>query len=37
MKTINVTFEDKDYNKLIKAKADKSWEKFILTLTIKGE
>jgi len=33
MKTINVTFEDDEFEKLLKAKTDKSWRDFILTLT----
>ena len=33
MKTINVTFEDKDYQKLIKKKGTLSWREFILKLT----
>jgi hypothetical protein len=30
MKTINVTFEDKEYKELIKKKNGKSWRKFII-------
>ncbi len=33
MKTINVTFEDKEYDDLIVAKADMGWRDFILHLT----
>jgi predicted CopG family antitoxin len=32
MKTINVPFEDKDYEDLLKAKGELSWHDFILTL-----
>ena len=35
MKTINVTFEDQEYEKLLKAKEEKSWHDFILELTKK--
>ena len=30
MKTINVTFEDKEFKQLIKAKGELSWKEFIL-------
>jgi len=30
MKTINVTFEDKEYERLVKKKGDKSWHDFIM-------
>lgn len=30
MKTINVTFEDEEYDKLIKRKGDLSWHDFII-------
>lgn len=30
MKTINVTFEDKEYKELTKKKGDKSWHDFIM-------
>jgi len=33
MKTINETFDDKEYKALIKKKGDLSWHDFILTLT----
>ena len=32
MRTINVTFEDKEFKSLEKIKADKNWREFILTL-----
>jgi hypothetical protein len=32
MKTINVTFEDADFKRLIEKKQTESWEKFILRL-----
>ena len=32
MKELRVTFEDEDYPKLLKAKGDRSWREFILTL-----
>lgn len=32
MKTINETFEDKEYEELIKIKKDRTWRKFILEL-----
>jgi len=32
MKTINVTFEDEEFEKLLKEKEDKSWREFILGL-----
>ncbi len=32
MKTLNVVFEDKDYDALEKAKADMTWREFVLTL-----
>jgi len=32
MKTINVTFDDKEYSKLLKAKQKKSWHDFIMGL-----
>ena len=32
MKTINVTFEDKEYKKLIKKKGKLSWHNFIMKL-----
>lgn len=35
MKTINETFEDEEYKKLIKAKGDLNWREFILQLTKK--
>lgn len=30
MKTINVTFEDKEYKELVKKKGDQSWHDFII-------
>ena len=30
MKTINVTFDDKEYEKLLKTKGKKSWHDFIM-------
>jgi len=30
MKTINVTFDDKEYNALIKIKGESSWHDFII-------
>lgn len=35
MKSINVVFEDKEYDKLIKSKGKLSWRQFILKLTEK--
>ena len=35
MRSLNVTFEDKDYAKLEKEKGDLGWREFILTLTSK--
>ena len=32
MKTINETFEDRDYKKLVKRKGSLTWKKFILSL-----
>ncbi|MFH1307066.1 MAG: hypothetical protein ABIH83_05445 [Candidatus Micrarchaeota archaeon] len=32
MKTINVTFEDSEYKKLIKKKSNVSWHEFIMKL-----
>jgi len=32
MKTINEPFEDKDYDKLVKAKGELTWHDFILKL-----
>jgi predicted CopG family antitoxin len=32
MKTINVTFEDSEYDNLLKAKGEMNWRDFILTL-----
>jgi len=32
MKTINVTFSDGEYKKLIEKKESKTWREFILTL-----
>ena len=32
MKTINETFEDAEYDSLIKVKKEKSWREFILQL-----
>jgi len=32
MKTINETFEDQEYEKLLKAKGSLTWREFILTL-----
>jgi predicted CopG family antitoxin len=32
MKTVNVTFEDKEYRKLIEKKGELSWHNFIMTL-----
>ena len=39
MKTLNITFEDKEYKRLIKAKNGKemSWHDFILSLVDKDE
>lgn len=37
MKTINVTFEDKEHKKLIEKKRDLSWHDFILKLTDKNK
>ncbi|MDO9538168.1 MAG: hypothetical protein Q7J68_07600 [Thermoplasmata archaeon] len=39
MKTLNITFEDKEYKRLIKAKNGKnlSWHDFILSLVDKEE
>ena len=33
MKTINVTFEDEEYETLLKAKKDANWHDFIMRLT----
>ena len=30
MKTINVTFEDKEYKELVKKKGEKTWHDFII-------
>jgi predicted CopG family antitoxin len=30
MKTINISFEDKEFNELIKRKGKQSWKEFIL-------
>jgi len=35
MKTINVTFEDKEYDELIAVKKDEAWRQFILSLVNK--
>lgn len=35
MKTINVTFEDLEYEKLLKEKGEMNWRDFVLTLTNK--
>ena len=35
MKTINVTFEDKEYEQLLKVKGSVAWREFILKLTKK--
>ena len=32
MKTVNVVFEDKEFETLVKVKGAKSWHDFILTL-----
>jgi predicted CopG family antitoxin len=32
MKTINETFEDEEFNKLVKKKGKKSWHDFIMEL-----
>lgn len=32
MKTVNVVFEDKEFEALVKTKGTKSWHDFILTL-----
>jgi len=32
MKTINVTFEDEEYERLVKKKGDKSWHNFIMEI-----
>lgn len=32
MKNITVVFEDKDFERLVKAKGDKTWRAFILQL-----
>ena len=32
MKTLNVTFEDKEFKSLEKVKENKNWREFILTL-----
>lgn len=32
MRQLNVTFEDKDYDKLVKKKGDKTWYEFIMEL-----
>ncbi len=39
MKTLNITFEDKEYKRLLKAKNGKNlnWHDFILTLLEKEE
>jgi predicted CopG family antitoxin len=34
MKTINVTFEDAEYKRLLKAKGEQNWHDFILKLVI---
>ena len=36
MKTINVTFEDKEYEKLSKQKSKTSWHDFIMELAGRG-
>jgi predicted CopG family antitoxin len=33
MRTINVTFEDSEYDNLLKEKGEMNWRDFILTLT----
>ena len=35
MKTINITFDDKEYHALIKIKGETSWHDFIMGLTNK--
>lgn len=37
MKTINVTFEDKEYEELMKEKKEDSWRTFILKLRNGGD
>jgi len=37
MKSINVHFDDKEYEALIKEKGELSWRKFILTLVKRVE
>ncbi len=37
MKSINETFEDKEFKALVKKKGGRSWREFILTLIKKGE
>jgi hypothetical protein len=32
MRTLNLVFEDKEYDKLLRAKADTTWHDFILKL-----
>jgi hypothetical protein len=32
MRTINVTFENREYERLTKAKGEKTWREFILSL-----
>jgi hypothetical protein len=36
MKSINITFEDSEFEALLRKKGDRSWREFILTL-IKGD
>lgn len=36
MKTINVTFEDEEYKRLIRKKGKLSWHDFIIKLAEKG-
>ena len=36
MKTINISFEDKEFEALLKVKGDISWRDFILSLMDKG-
>ena len=33
MKTLNITFDNKEYNTLKKIKGDKTWHELIMTLT----
>jgi len=34
MRTLRVTFEDKDYKKLLKAKGEQTWHDFLLNVCI---